>query len=142
MTKSACQKALKDHCVATSLGQLPHWCLATGAGTSQLEPQQPLELLEELLAVTQQVKEWLCVSRYNVPQDILLPCHDTNYLLACFLGLQRHAHSSNHAFVGLTSGTNYTYMQTCTLLCCLSVSLVHSVGVIADIIAYWQMIAD
>lgn len=93
VTKSACQKAFKDHRAATSLGQLPHWCLAAGAGTSQLEPQQPLELLEELLAATQQVKEWLCVSRCNVPHDILLPCHDRNPLLTCFLGLQRHAHS-------------------------------------------------
>jgi len=114
VTKSACQKALKDHRAATSLGQLPHWCLAAsplvlgsfptgagqlphkclaaGAGSSQLEPQQPLELLEELLAATQQVKEWLCVSRCNVPHDILLPCHDRNPLLTCFLGLRRHAH--------------------------------------------------
>ncbi len=61
VTKSACQKALKDHSAATSLGQLPHWCLAAGAGTSQLELQQPLEHLGKLLAATQQVKE-LCVS--------------------------------------------------------------------------------
>ncbi len=29
------------------------------------------------------------------------------------------------------------YGLTCTLLCCRGVSLVHSVGVITDIIAYW-----
>ena len=56
-TKSACQKAVKDYRAATSLGQLPHGYLAAGTGTSQLEPQQPLELLEELLAATQQLKE-------------------------------------------------------------------------------------
>jgi len=137
VSKSTCQKALKDHHAATSLGQLSHWCLAAGAGTSYLELQQPLELLEKLLAATKQVKERLCVSRCNVPHDILPPCHDRKPLLTCFLGLQRHAHSLDHAVVGLTSGTNDTYMPTRTLLCCLSVSLVHSEGVIADIIAYW-----
>ena len=151
VTKSACQKAVKDHRAATSLGQLPHGCLAAGTGTSQLEPQQPLQLLEELLAATQQVKEWSCVSRCNVPHDtrkkdvphdILLPCHDRNPLLACLLGLQRHAHSLHHAVAGLTGGTNCAYGQTCTLLCCLGVRLVYSVGVITDVMAYWQMIAD
>ncbi len=137
VTKSACQKGVNNHRAATSLGQLPHRCLAAGAGTSQLEPQQPLKLLEELLAATQQVEEWLCVSRCNVPHDIPLPCHDRNPLLTCFLGLQCHAHSLHHAVVGVTGGTNCAYGPTCTLLCCLGVSLVHDVGVITDIIAYW-----
>ena len=112
---------------------LPHWYLAAGTGTSQLEPQQPLELLEELLAATQQVEEWLCVSMCNEPHDILLPCHDRNPLLACFLGLQHHAHSLHHAVAGFTGGTNCADGPTCTLLCCLGVSLVHGVGAITDI---------
>ncbi len=79
------------------------WDQPTGA-------QQSLELLEELLAATQQVKECLCVSRCNVPHDILLPCHNRNPLLTCFLGLQRHAHSFYHPVVRLAGDTNYIYI--------------------------------